>query len=964
MHLSVPRWAISALVIGSALVGAGGANPVPAAYMPEFEDCLIIAPNGRDTLPAYYVEMIGAGEDELGGGQTIKVGLGFSIYYMRFTRGGGDFDWVYDPLFSPSSVTLAGPPDLTDMSQLPSEVLDDLDLEGNYYDVGCLPRLIAYLEWARYLNIPYVIHLNGGPVLGGGHPYEYSASYHIEKLETPGYDWAQCQWNEWDRINPSNDPKDMHIIPESNGATFAQPTMADDAVGESMNPPVFLKHRHYKKRNLQAAINGILHYASLPRYAGRLAAFTTDSETHLQYWPDPATGERWYCDYNPVAIRQFQMWAEAYYGDDTPVDDSNGDGVTFATEYGTEYLDSGNSLHPHLVLPGEWCELDPPRNPRRDLWKEAIDPCRYWMFWTNFRMELLDEWLEEVSSWITDCGVPPERLYGHEDNLAAALFKNRVVPEKDSPKDGDVDARALERDYACLGSMHYGSGDHSDTWHFFEHYRRIDWDWTLGEYNPYVLGNGQWASPEDVASNVQMVYDNGVHVLCPQAVGLSSHPAVEWTEYNFAQGDLHGWTTNDDLVHHQNAVFYTTGIDPMLISPTYTNLDAEEVNYVVTSVRVPPGGNALQLFWQREGDAGFSAERVVTLTPKSFPLSECQGWIQYVFQVGEHSLWNGQIERLRFDPVSDDVGTMQIHYIALVGHNPLSEALRDLVAAHDGQPKPNLKPVASPVPASLTYLDDYIDTPGFQMYGAGEYDDFDPEGDFMPGARTCGGQTLNRSILAPPPLNMGQVLVGAYRLLLPRQWMQLKFKVGLADGGPATNEGVRFEVALRDEHHRLWHLQDIVWREQEWSGVYVVDLADFAGQEVTLSLRTHAIADAVGDNAVWGNPRLVTRLMPEPVGRTQAAADEFLVEVTSADDGPRILLQLGSGLPNEDVVLTVYDVEGHVVKRLLAAPLPSGRHAFSWDGRSNTGGRMPSGLYLVRAVRGKRSDQGRLLLVR
>lgn len=765
-------------------------------------------------------------------------------------------------------------------------------------------------------------------------------------------------------IDHDDDPVTHDPVPQGNGATFAQLTMAADAVGANMNPRVDLMYRRYKKRNLEAAVTGILYYASLPRYAGRLAAFTTDSETHLQYWPDPVTGLRWYCDYNPVAIRQFQLWAQTYYGDETPTTDSNGDGVTFASEYGAEYQASGNSLHPHPSLPGSWTELDPPRNPNRNLWNPAEDPDRYWMFWTNFRIELLDEWLEEVSSWITACGVPPERLYGHESNLAGGLFKNRVVPEAPSPKDGEVDARALERDYACLGSMHYQSGAGSDEWHFFEHYRRIDSEWALGEYNPLVMGDGTWADPLDVANNVQMAYDNGVHVLCPHAVGSITHPAVEWTEYNFAEGDLHGWTTNQDLVHHQNAAFYTTGIDPMLISPLYTDLYADEVDYIVTSVRVPPGGNAIQLFFQREGDPGFSGDRVVTLTPKSFPLSQTLGYIQYVFPVGDHPLWNGQIKHLRFDPASDDVGIMQIHYTALAGHNPLSESLRDLVSTYDGQPRPDMQPPSTAVPAGFVYLDDYIDPPSFQLYGTGAYDDFDPEGNFEPGAYTCGGQTLIRSILAPPPPKLGQWLVGAYRLQLPRQAMMLKYKVGLTDGAPPTNEGVRFEVTMRDENHRLWHLQDVVWREQGWSGVYSIDLADFAGQEITLSLRTHAIADAVGDNAVWGNPRLFHPLTPVPVGASNAREDEFVLEVLqNASAAPSISLHLGSGEPNEELALTIYDMEGHVVRRLLDAPLPAGTHTMSWDRRSNTGGLMPAGVYLVRAARGKQTAQGRLLLV-
>ena len=48
------------------------------------------------------------------------------------------------------------------------------------------------------------------------------------------------------------------------------------------------------------------------------------------------------------------------------------------------------------------------------------------------------------------------------------------------------------------------------------------------------------------------------------------------------------------------------------------------------------------------------------------------------------------------------------------------------------------------------------------------------------------------------------------------------------------------------------------------------------------------------------------------------------------------------------VALRVYDVRGAVVRTLVAGELEPGYHEYLWDGRSDAGGRVPSGVYFYR----------------
>ena len=46
--------------------------------------------------------------------------------------------------------------------------------------------------------------------------------------------------------------------------------------------------------------------------------------------------------------------------------------------------------------------------------------------------------------------------------------------------------------------------------------------------------------------------------------------------------------------------------------------------------------------------------------------------------------------------------------------------------------------------------------------------------------------------------------------------------------------------------------------------------------------------------------------------------------------------------------LSIFDLAGRRVRRLVSGPTGAGEHVAQWNGRDETGGRVPAGVYLYR----------------
>jgi flagellar hook assembly protein FlgD len=66
----------------------------------------------------------------------------------------------------------------------------------------------------------------------------------------------------------------------------------------------------------------------------------------------------------------------------------------------------------------------------------------------------------------------------------------------------------------------------------------------------------------------------------------------------------------------------------------------------------------------------------------------------------------------------------------------------------------------------------------------------------------------------------------------------------------------------------------------------------------------------------------------------------------------------------QDVTVSVYDVNGRLVRTLVSGTRETGSHTITWDGRNNAGATVSSGVYFYRLDAGKFSDTKKMVLLK
>ncbi len=65
-----------------------------------------------------------------------------------------------------------------------------------------------------------------------------------------------------------------------------------------------------------------------------------------------------------------------------------------------------------------------------------------------------------------------------------------------------------------------------------------------------------------------------------------------------------------------------------------------------------------------------------------------------------------------------------------------------------------------------------------------------------------------------------------------------------------------------------------------------------------------------------------------------------------------------------DVTLTIYNLLGQPVRKLLQGQRPAGVHVIEWDGRDDNGAQMASGIYHYRLQAGSFAETKKMLLMK
>ena len=345
--------------------------------------------------------------------RTARVGMRVPILYLRTTKGPAA-DYAFDA---------------------------DWDIERRCGERRIAEdSLAATLDYSVSNRLPVLLTLNGG--IWADAACDVPAWDVNDQLEQ---DVANCQWNEKNQVMPDDARKDL---PGSQHAP---------ELGRSLTFNVYARDvRHYKKRNLQQA--GRLVVAFMRAHPDLFVGVTLDPDTYL----NPFFGEAQWYDYNPGTLKQFRHWLAGtgpYAG---------------VAEPGVPDLSSYRRRKPLTLAEASrlarrefrtWNDVDPPRvfsrDPAHPFW---LDP---WVReWEMFRRHLVKLHYDELSQWLTEVGVPRDRIWSAQGFMGPAGNAMPFALAIDSPvknyDSGGMSVEGAKPRYGHLGAIIYGASAVND----------------------------------------------------------------------------------------------------------------------------------------------------------------------------------------------------------------------------------------------------------------------------------------------------------------------------------------------------------------------------------------------------------------------------------------------------------------------------------------------------------------------
>ena len=146
--------------------------------------------------------------------------------------------------------------------------------------------------------------------------------------------------------------------------------------------------------------------------------------------------------------------------------------------------------------------------------------------------------------------------------------------------------------------------------------------------------------------------------------------------------------------------------------------------------------------------------------------------------------------------------------------------------------------------------------------------------------------------------------------------------------------------------------------DQEWASMY----------NVAPSLRPSFVNLYMADSAGSTKPEGLALLMdvqqqppPAIVPTTLVLNKNFPNPFNSSTI---ISFTIPAALANSNAELSLYDVQGRLVKRLLSQKLPAGNFAARWDGTSSTGNTVATGIYFYHLAVGNQQRVGKMNFVK
>jgi len=149
----------------------------------------------------------------------------------------------------------------------------------------------------------------------------------------------------------------------------------------------------------------------------------------------------------------------------------------------------------------------------------------------------------------------------------------------------------------------------------------------------------------------------------------------------------------------------------------------------------------------------------------------------------------------------------------------------------------------------------------------------------------------------------------------------------------------------------FYRVSDSEWNEQylalsarpDWVNIY---LADGDGGKLAAGAQLVTSVRHVNDGIIPESEILVSNY-PNPF-----------------NPSTYISFSIPSTLMNKKVTLKVYDIQGQLISTILNEVLPSGTYVAKWDGKSNTGKSVSSGIYIYEVTAGDKIKAGKMNLIK
>lgn len=515
---------------------------------------------------------------------------------------------------------------------------------GRYYDYLYSP---AYAPWetdanlalARASDLPLGLHINGTP---WADPAQQGADVLSNFLEKHG-GGALLQVDRLGRIRNAARAQDPSADEVFDG--FAD--MLEMQLTLSRNAALV---QEYLGRNARIVMRLLDWYRD---QHPDLLVFTSTSSEYAQN----VAANSEYCDYSEWSKQEFRDWLAgtglyagqgqyaslAALNNDANVNGAIGAGFPFAT----------------------WSAVVPPTNVN---WSTTSDTGRWWRKWNDFRINQVNQMVQQQIQWGFESGWSPDFLFGHQ------IPFNPATTSESERKYASPWTTTFTH-HGANGITTYGAWASSTS--IFGAIYANDHNWGIHEWNPLDAGS--------VANNLaalDTVWNAGAHVVCPyawygqptyQIYGQPIETAIAQfvsNRFNQAFSGLSAWETTAaarDLLwtmSRSGHVEATEGVSPLSfdrgVASGWTSNSAAwlvlEFNESPTRHIVSDGYHAAsfrlkvdaalaglgQLEWQDAG--GVTA---------ALPFAAKPGWNVYRMNLAAHAPWREkQIQRLRFRPCS------------------------------------------------------------------------------------------------------------------------------------------------------------------------------------------------------------------------------------------------------------------------------------------------------------------------